>query len=499
VRGELTRQQRVVVLVEEPELIGDLPSDHALKECKGHGTGDKSFPQRIVSAILAAFDQARDGWTQPMLDPKLLREDPELVKQACRIKRVASAELVDAWLAADERRRNAQHQADALRSEQRKLSDQIGPLMKAGKRDEAEGLKGQSNALKQKLTALAEEQATAENDANQIMLQLPAVPDPSWPVGKDAQENVVVRTWADPSIPADALASGERDHVTLGNLLNILDFERGVKLAGSRSYVLRGAGALLYNAVLRFAMDTLVRKGYEPFVVPVLVTEQCMTGTGYFPAGRDQVYVTQDNSVLVGTSEVPLAAYHGNEIVPEADLPKRFCALSTCFRREAGAAGKDTAGLYRVHQFDKVEQVVVHKADEPEHIALHEQIIANAEDVLRALRLPYRVVQNCTGDMGQGKWRMYDIETWMPSRGGYGETHSGSALKDFQARRLNLKYRAGAGKDARTEFCYTLNNTAIACPRVLISILELYQQPDGSVDVPEVLRGYMNGLERITR
>jgi len=220
-----------------------------------------------------------------------------------------------------------------------------------------------------------------------------------------------------------------------------------------------------------------------------------MIGTGYFPAGRDQAYVTQDNSVLVGTSEVPLASLHGDEILDEQALPRRFCALSSCFRREAGAAGRDTAGLYRVHQFDKVEQVVIHKADDAEHIGLHEEIVANSEYILQQLRLPYRVVQNCTGDMGQGKWRMYDIETWMPSRNTYGETHSGSALRDFQARRLNLRYRPHDGK--HTVFCYTLNNTAIACPRILIAILENYQNADGSVTVPEVLRAYMGGFATI--
>jgi seryl-tRNA synthetase len=261
----------------------------------------------------------------------------------------------------------------------------------------------------------------------------------------------------------------------------------------------RGAGAQLYWAVLRFAQDSLVRKGYEPMVVPALVTEQCMIGTGYFPAGRDQAYVTQDNSVLVGTSEVPLASFYGGEILDESQLPKRMAALSTCFRREAGAAGKDTAGLYRVHQFDKVEQVVVHKADDAEHIQLHEEIIANAEKILQGLKLAYRVSKNCTGDMGQGKWRMYDIETWMPSRNAYGETHSGSALRDFQSRRLNLRYKAAAsgGAKASTQFCYTLNNTAIACPRVLIAILETYQQPGGTVMVPEVLRPYMGGITSI--
>jgi seryl-tRNA synthetase len=297
---------------------------------------------------------------------------------------------------------------------------------------------------------------------------------------------------------------GKRDHVTLGKELNILDFERGVKLAGSRSYVVRGAGSQLYWAVLRFAQDVLIRRGYEQMVIPVLVTEQCMVGTGYFPAGREQAYVTQDNTVLVGTSEVPLASFYGGEIL-DLEKPIRLCALSTCFRREAGAAGKDTAGLYRVHQFDKVEQVIVHRANDAEHIALHEEIIKNAEDILQALKLPYRVSKNSTGDMGQGKWRMYDIETWMPSRdggkGAYGETHSGSALRDFQARRLNLRYRekAADGGKPETKFAYTLNNTAVACPRVLIAILEQYQNADGSVTVPEVLRPYMNGLERITK
>ena len=436
-----------------------------------------------------------------MLDPKLVRENPEAVREATRIKRIASPDLVDAWLKADEKRRNSQLQADTLRNEQKKISDQVGQLkrqLKGGTNPEVEQLIEQSNRLKQQQQDLTDQQSLAEAEANQIMLQLPAIPDSTWPIGADANENKVVRTWAHPSIPPNPLTKDQKDHATLGVKLNILDFERGVKLAGSRSYIVKGHGATLYNAVLRFALDMLTKKNYQPFVVPVLVTEAAMIGTGYFPAGRDQAYVTQDNSVLVGTSEVPLASYHSNEILNETELPKRYCALSTCFRREAGAAGKDTAGLYRVHQFDKVEQVIVHKSDESEHIQLHEEIIANAEQILQALKLPYRVVQNCTADMGQGKWRMYDIETWMPSRNSYGETHSGSALKDFQARRLNLRYRP-EGPKANPQFCFTLNNTAIACPRVLISILELYQQPDGSVIVPEALRSYMHGVERITQ
>ncbi len=433
-----------------------------------------------------------------MLDPKLLRDNPEAVKAATRVKRVGSPELVDAWLAADERRRSAQVESDAARNEQKKLGEQVGRLkrdLKGTSNPELDALLSRSNELKAKQQAAGTIQVEAETEANAIMLQLPALPDPTWPVGADDRENVLARKWEDPARPPQPLGS-RKDHVALGQELGILDFERGVKLAGSRSYLVRGAGALLYNAVLRFAHDLLVARGFTPFVVPVLVTEQCMIGTGYFPAGREQAYITQDQGVLVGTSEVPLASYHGNEILSEDELPKRYCAASTCFRREAGAAGKDTAGLYRVHQFDKVEQVIVHKADGAEHIALHEEIVANSEAILQALKLPYRVMMNCTGDMGQGKWRMYDIETWMPSRNAYGETHSGSALRDFQARRLNLRYRAAGGK-GETKFCYTLNNTAIACPRILIAILENYQEADGSVSVPEALRPLMGGLDRI--
>jgi seryl-tRNA synthetase len=437
-----------------------------------------------------------------MLDPKFVRENPDAVKQATRVKRVASPETVDAWLAADAARRNAQAQFDSLRAEQNKLGEQVGKLkreLRGQSTPELDALLAAANAIKEKQDALNTERTTAENDAQTLMFQLPAIPDPTWPIGKDDTENVVARTWADPSHPPLNLEQGRKDHIAISKELGIVDFERGVKLAGSRSYVVRGAGARLYWAVLRFAQEMLVRRGYEPMVVPVLVTEECMVGTGYFPTGRDQAYITQDGTVLVGTSEVSLASFYGGEIL-ELERPIKLCAQSTCFRREAGAAGKDTAGLYRVHQFDKVEQVIVHRADDEEHIQLHEEIIANAEAILQALKLPYRVSRNCTGDMGQGKWRMYDIESWMPSRKGYGETHSGSALRDFQARRLNLRYREkSAGGKGETRFCYTLNNTAIAAPRVLIAILEQYQNADGSVTVPEVLRPFMDGIDRITK
>jgi len=437
-----------------------------------------------------------------MLDPRLLRENPDAVKAACRSKRIASPELVEAWISADQRRRAAQLQADTLRSEQKKLGDRIAELkrrLKGGSSPELDELLRASNELKARQQEILHQQTAAEAEAAAIMLQLPAVPDPSWPVGEDERGNVVLRAWADPSYPPRPLGDGRRDHIALGKELGILDFERGVKLAGARSYVVRGDGARLYWAVLRFAQDFIVSRGFTPMVVPVMVTEACMTGTGFFPLYRDQAYITQDGTALVGTSETPLVSYYADEILREEDLPRRMTALSTCFRREAGAAGKDTAGLYRVHQFDKVEQVVIHKADDAEHIALHEEILANSEAILQALRLPYRVMQVCTGDMGQGKWRMYDIETWMPGRNAYGETHSCSALRDFQARRLNIRYRPSEGRGGATQFCYTLNNTAIACPRILIAILENYQNPDGTVTVPEALRPYMGGADVIRK
>ncbi len=242
-------------------------------------------------------------------------------------------------------------------------------------------------------------------------------------------------------------------------------------------------------------MDTIVSRGFVPMTVPVLVRDEMMYGTGYYPGGEEQAYrCERDAKSLVGTAEVPLTAMYADEILEESQLPIRLAAVSTCFRREAGAAGKDTYGIYRIHLFDKVEQVVVCRADEAESEKHHHEIIANAEAVLQTLELPYRILQVCTGDMGQGKVEMYDLETWMPSRNCYSETHSASRFGDFQARRLNLRYRDA---NKKTLFCHTLNNTVIASPRILIPLLELYQNKDGSVTIPRALRPYMNGMERI--
>lgn len=440
-----------------------------------------------------------------MLDIKFIRDNLDAVRQAARNKNIQCD--LDRLIAVDDRRRALQTEADNLRNQSNELSSQVGlyknpkskwfqeALAKGATAEqlqaEGEKIQAQSAAIKQRIKELEEEARTVGEEFRALMLTVPQVPSARTPIGRDAEENVEVRRVGTPR----TFEFEPKDHVKLGEALGILDIERGVKLAGTRNYLLRGAGCLLHHAVLRLAMDTIVSRGFEPLTVPILVNDAQMYGTGYYPGGEEQAYrCERDGKSLVGTAEVSLTAMYGDEILDEAMLPVKLAAVSTCFRREAGAAGKDTYGIYRIHFFDKVEQVVLCRADDAESEKHHHEIIANAEAVLTALELPYRVMMVCTGDMGQGKVEMYDIETWMPSRGDYGETHSASRFGEFQARRLNLRYK---GVDKKTRFCHTLNNTVIASPRILIPILELYQNVDGSVTVPKALRAYMSGMERI--
>ncbi len=424
-----------------------------------------------------------------MIDIRLIREQPELVRDAAKKKGIDFD--LDALLELDARRRALETEFNALRHRQKLAGEKIA---KAPAEQKAE-LSRELGQLKQHIKQIQQQQSDMAQRIRELMLLAPQIPDPEAPVGATDEDNVEVRRVGEPKRPED-FGFEFRDHVELGQRLGILDIERGVKIAGSRNYVLRGAGALLHEAVLRLAWELMARTGFEPLTVPVLVNQQLMVGTGFFPLHRDEVYlVERDDQALVGTSEVPITGLHADEILPEAELPRLYFARSTCFRREAGAAGRDTRGLYRIHYFDKIEQVVICRADADESRRWHEAILANAERVLQALELPYRVVDVCTGEMGQGKVRMYDIETWMPSRGAYGETHSASRFHDFQARRLNLRYRDAQGK---VHFCHTLNNTVIASPRILIPLLELNQNADGSVTIPAALRPYMGGMERMT-
>jgi seryl-tRNA synthetase len=436
-----------------------------------------------------------------MIDLKDLRENPEAYRQAALQKRIDVN--IDRLLELESKHRAIEIERQQITAEKNQIGKQIGqmagklkktpPAEQAALQEEIKKLQARPTELKAAEQKLEAEAAELWPQIEAILLRVPQPADPEVPVGKDDSENVELRKWG----TVRQFDFQPKDHIAIGTELGMLDVDRGVKLAGSRSWFLTGAGAMLHQAVLRLAMDLMIERSFVPMVVPVLVREGAMRGTGYFPLGREQSYEMSNEEppvFLVGTAEVALTAYHMDEILDGKSLPRKYVAMSPCFRREAGTYGKDTAGLYRIHQFDKVEQVIVCRNDVEESKRWHHEILGNAEAVLQKLNLPYRVVHVCTGDLGQGQAAKYDIETWMPSRGGYGETHSASRFYEFQARRLNLRYRDADGK---TKICHTLNNTVIASPRILIPIMELYQNADGSITVPEALRGYMGGMKRI--
>ncbi len=423
-----------------------------------------------------------------MIDIKMIRENPAAFKTACKAKNFYVD--IERLLQLDNDLRKAKTRLQEITTEKNTLGKSIPKL--SG--EEKQKLLNKLSEFKNEETALNEEIKRNQPQFEDLMLQVPQPADDDVPFGKDDTENVEISKWGE----IRQFDFEPKDHIQLGMSLDIIDVERAVRLAGTRNYFLKGAGAMLHWAVLRFCVDYMVSKGYVPFSVPMLMKNEAMAGTGYYPGAEEQTYrMERDELNLAGTAEVPLTAYYMGEILSQEKLPQKFVGLSTCYRREAGAAGKDTYGLYRIHQFDKVEQVVICANDPAESAKYHEEIRANSEGVMQAMGIPYRVVKVCTGDLGRGQAKKYDIEAWMPSRKSYGETHSASKFFDFQARRLNLRY-----KDSQTKknmFCHTLNNTVIASPRVLIAILELNQNKDGSITVPPVLRPYMNGMERITK
>jgi seryl-tRNA synthetase len=450
----------------------------------------------FVSGTVGRGGRGKDGLT--MIDLKELRENPEKFRKGAELKQIDVD--IDQVLKEDRARNEAQQQFEKVRAEQNRLGKDVAKIKDAA---EKQSVLKQLTELKAQKEESEERMKAADALLQPLLLQIPQPPDDDVPVGKDASDNVVLYRWGQPR----KFDFTPRSHIELGESLDIIDLPAGARLSGSRSYYLKGAGAMLHQAVLRFAMDFMVREhGFVPMSVPVLVREAALRGTGFFPAGREQTYrIAEDDLFLTGTAEVGLTAYHMPEKdevrLTEADLPRKYVAISTCFRREAGTYGKDTSGLYRVHQFDKCEQVVICKNDVEESKRWHMEMLSYSEAVLKKLNLAYRVIQCCTGDIGVKNASMMDIETWMPSRvqkgdsdTGYGETHSASRLYEFQARRMNLRYK---GADGKIRFCHTLNNTVAASPRILIPILENYQNADGSVTVPEVLRPYMNGLERI--
>jgi len=420
-----------------------------------------------------------------MLDIKFIRENKEIVQAGAKKKHMEID--VEKLIALDDQRLKELKEVEELRGEINRVSNDIG-------RNQDSALKIQlieeMRIVKEDIKNKEEKLKITMEEWQKLMLQVPNVPDISVPEGLSDAENQEVKVWGE----KPTFSFEMKDNITLINNLGLADFERGTKVSGFRGYFLKNEGALLCFALWQFFLDSLVSKGFTPMIVPSLLKKQALMGTGYIPGGEDDLYKNQDGDYFAGTGEVATMSYHSNEVLDKTKLPIKFASFSTCFRREAGSHGKDVKGFFRVHEFYKLEQVVLCEASHEESVKLHEEITKNVEDLLVALNLPYHVVVNCGGDLGLGQVKKYDIEVWVPSQNRYRETHSSSYFHDFQTRRLNIKYKDSDGK---LKYAHSLNNTAIATPRIIEAILENYQQADGSVKIPEVLRKYMGGKEFI--
>ncbi len=421
-----------------------------------------------------------------MLDIQFIRDNAELVKKSAQNKQF-NPEIVDEALQVDEQRRQLITQVEDIRRGIN-LNVQEIKLAADSKPTEAQIQKGRD--LKAQLQDIEPQLKQVEAAFNDLMLQVPNVPAEDVPVGKDESGNQVVKQVG--KLPNFAFEP--QPHQTLMENLDLLDTKRATKIGGFRSYFLKNDAVLLEQAVLNYALQLMVKQGFTPMTAPILVNDQAMWGTGYFPWGQDDHYRTQDDQILAGTSEVALTSYLMEETLNEQDLPIKMVGISPCFRREIGSYGKDTQGIIRVHQFNKVEQVVYTVADEEVTRDWHLKMVGFSEQLLQDLELPYQILLMCTGDMGAGQRKKYDIETWFPAQQKYRETHSASYFNDFQARRLNIRYRA---KDGTFKHVYTLNNTVAATPRLLAAIIENYQQENGSIRVPTVLQSFV-GKDHIT-
>lgn len=418
-----------------------------------------------------------------MLDRRFIREHPDAVKDAVRVKGVDLD--VDELLRLDESMRKHQHELDLTQARKKALSKEFA---KADEALRAE-LRTESSDLDERLAQLREGLAEVSARLNYLLLLTPNIPWKGAPVGPDESANVTIKTWGQPpEFDFEPL-----DHVELAEKRGWAEFARARKVAGERAYALVGDLLLLERALHSYALDLLIPKGFTPISVPVLVKEAPLIGSGMFPKGREETYeLPLDDAFLAGTAEVALVGLHSDEILDKKVLPIRYAGISPCFRREIGSAGRDVRGLLRVHQFEKVEQFVLCEADEAESGRWHAELLASAERILQDLGLHYEVVECATGDMGLGKFRMNDINTWFPSLNLLRETHSCSTLHDWQARRANLRYRDSDGK---IRFVHTLNNTAVATPRLLAAVIENFQTKDHQVRVPEVLRPYLGNRE----
>lgn len=421
-----------------------------------------------------------------MLDIRAIREDPEPFRRG--LARRNLAESVDELLAADERRRSLTLRVEELRAKQNRASKAIG----RAQADERRALIADVSAVSAELKELEPQLAEAEKALSELLASVPNVPHESAPDGLTDEDAVEVRRRGEPP----SFSFEPKDHAALGEFLGVLDTERGARTSGSRFVYLLGDIVHVQFALVRHALDILVDRGFTPAIPPVLVREEAMYGTGFLPTDAMNIYVTdQDDLYLVGTSEVALAAYRMGEIIDEADLPQRYAGYSTCFRREAGSYGKDLGGMFRLHQFDKVEMFSFTRPEESWEE--HELMVSIEEEIIANLELPYRVVNIAVGDLGGAAAKKYDIEVWLPGQGRYRELTSCSNCTDYQARRLQTRVRRGSGD---IEVLHTLNGTATAVGRTLIAILENHQQPDGSVRLPKVLHAYLpEGLRELGR
>lgn len=405
-----------------------------------------------------------------MLNIDFIRDNLERVK-TCTVNKRREVDF-DKLLDLDKEKRKLIQEIEVLRAERNRISEK-------GK-DQTEDEKERNRKIKEELKTLDEKLHVASDELQTLLLQVPNVYIEGTPIGKDDTNNVEVRKWGTPP----KFNFTVRDHIELSKLNDLVDFERGNKVSGFRGYFLKNKAAEMQFKAMSLAFSFLIGKGYIPLIAPTIAKEFAFFGNGQFPWGKDEVYnLEKDNQYLAGTAEVPVTAFFADEILQEKDLPKKYVAFSPCFRREAGSYGKDTKGLYRVHEFWKIEQVVFCKADINEGLKMFDEILGNAEEILKKLNLPYRVMHLSTGEMGEPQFKKFDIETWMPSRKNYGETMSCSLITDFQSRRLNIRYKT---KDGNTKHVFTLNNTALASPRILIPLMENNQTEDGNINWPKI-------------
>ena len=422
-----------------------------------------------------------------MLDLRFIRANPDLVKEGARRKR-ASVDI-DELLETDREALALRQRVERLRARQGEVSRSVPKA--SG--DERVALIADGRRLGDEIRALESPLKELDQKVESLLLRVPNVPSADVPEGVNEDDNVPVKHVGTPR----TFDFTPLDHVALLEKHDLVELERGARVAGHRGYFLKREAALLEMAVMRFALDRLWERGFVPMTAPSFARTSAFTATGHFPGSEEETYhLERDDLWLSGTAEVPLTSMYAGEILQAAQLPILYAAYSPCFRREAGSYGRDLKGVFRVHQFNKVEQFVICEADEAESIKWHETLLANAESLMQALELPYRVVNCCGGELGLGHRKRYDVEAWVPSEGRYRETQSCSYYLEYQARRANLRYRDASGT---VRHVHTLNNTALATPRLLMPLLENHQQADGSIRIPEALRPYLNGMAEIRR